>query len=250
MLAAFQVRPRGWLGAALLVLLLAIDRSPLAAAETPALAAAKPGVPTAHEAQATSAANPARYPFDPVCPWGRLADGQGILLRCLERAEVQALLGTLPARATGAAPAAAVAAAAPAGSAPLTGPAVTGPAAAPPVRPAAYKNVMVQQVGPAQADTGELPDAQAQLRKVQERYAQCVEESGGLERAEGRVTLRFLVRERGRAEGVAVKDRQGVSLAAAKCVAQVVDRRYVGYPAAPIVGVTLSIDFVPEGAAR
>jgi hypothetical protein len=105
-------------------------------------------------------------------------------------------------------------------------------------------------VGPALADTGELPEAQAQLRKVQERYKQCVESNGGLERAEGRVTLRFLVRERGRAEGVAVKDRQGVSLAAAKCVAEVVDRRYVGYPSAPIVGATMNIDFVPEGAAR
>jgi hypothetical protein len=240
MLAAFQVRPRGWLGGTLLVLLVAIEWIPLAAAETPAPDAAKPGTPSVHESQASSAPNPARYPFDPVCPWGRVADGQGILLRCLDRAEAQGLVGTLPARATGAAPTAATAAAAP----------VTAPAAAPVVRPAAYKRVMVQQVGPAQADTGELPEAQAQLRKVQERYAQCVEDSGGLERAEGRVTLRFLVRERGRAEGVAVKDRQGVSLAAAKCVAQVVDRRYVGYPAAPIVGATLSIDFVPEGAAR
>jgi hypothetical protein len=240
MLAAFQVRPRGWLGGTLLVLLVASEWIPLAAAETPAPEAAKPGAPSVHEAQASSTPNPARYPFDPVCPWGRVADGQGILLRCLDRAEAQGLVGTLPARATGAAPAPSLAAAGP----------VTAPAAAPVVRPAAYKRVMVQQVGPAQADTGELPEAQAQLRKVQERYAQCVEDSGGLERAEGRVTLRFLVRERGRAEGVAVKDRQGVSLAAAKCVAQVVDRRYVGYPAAPIVGATLSIDFVPEGAAR
>ena len=250
MLAAFQVRPRGWLGGALLVLLVAMECIPLAAAQTPAPEAAKPGTASAHEAQASSAPNPARYPFDPVCPWGRVADGQGILLRCLERAEAQGLIGTLPARVSGAAPSAAVAAVAPVGSAALTAPAVTTPAPAPAVRPAAYKRVMVREVGPAQADTGELPEAQAQLRKVQERYAQCVEDSGGLERAEGRVTLRFLVRERGRAEGVAVKDRQGVSLAAAKCVAQVVDRRYVGYPAAPIVGATLSIDFVPEGAAR
>jgi len=244
MLAAFQVRDRGWLGGTLLMLLVAIEWIPLAAAETPAPDAAKPGAPS--EAQTSSAPNPARYPFDPVCPWGRVADGQGILLRCLDRAEAQGLIATLPARVTGAAPVAA----APGGSAAATAPAVTAPAAAAVVRPAAYKKVMVREVGPAQADTGELPEAQAQLRKVQERYAQCVEDSGGLERAEGRVTLRFLVRERGRAEGVAVKDRQGVSLAAAKCVAEVVDRRYVGYPAAPIVGATLSIDFVPEGAAR
>jgi len=243
MLAAFQVRPRGWLGAALLVLLVGSERIPRAAAETPAVEAAKPGATSAQELLAPAAPNLARYPFDPVCPWGRVADGQGILLRCLERAEAQGLLGAVPVPARGAG--AAGVAAAPPGSA-----AVPGATLAPPARPAAYKNVMVQQVGPAQADTGELPEAQLQLRKVQERYAQCVEANGGLERAEGRVTLRFLVRERGRAEGVAVKDRQGVSLAAAKCVAEIVDRRYVGYPAVPIVGATLTIDFVPEGAAR
>lgn len=108
----------------------------------------------------------------------------------------------------------------------------------------------MREVGPAIADTGELPEAHVQLRRVNDRYAQCVANNGGLEGEQGRVTVRFLVRERGRAEGVAVKERQGVSLAAAKCVAEVVDRRFVGYPAAPIVGATLSIDFIPEGAAR
>jgi hypothetical protein len=58
------------------------------------------------------------------------------------------------------------------------------------------------------------------------------------------------VRERGRAEGLTVKDRTGLSLAAAKCIADVVDRRFVGYPAAPIVGADLSIGFVWEGAGR
>jgi hypothetical protein len=113
-----------------------------------------------------------------------------------------------------------------------------------------YRKVSVREVGAAVADTGDLPEAQVQLRRVTERYAQCVANNGGLEGVEGRVTVRFLVRERGRAEGVAVKDRLGVSLAAAKCVAEVVDRRFVGYPAAPIVGASLSIDFMPEGGAR
>lgn len=161
-------------------------------------------------------------------------------------------------------PATAAAAAAP-GTAPA--PANAAPAAAPPLAAAVplappgvappaprstkiYRKVSVREVGAALADTGELPEAQIQLRKVTDRYAQCVSSNGGLEGTEGRVTVRFLVRERGRAEGVAVKDRQGVSLAAAKCVAEVVDRRFVGYPAAPIVGASLSIDFVPEGGAR
>ncbi len=67
------------------------------------------------------------------------------------------------------------------------------------------------------------------------------------DRAAARVTGRD---ERGRAEGVTVKERAGLSLAAAKCVANVVDRRFVGYPAAPIVGADLTIDFAWEGAGR
>ena len=35
-----------------------------------------------------------------------------------------------------------------------------------------------------------------------------------------------------------------------KCIADVIDRRYVGYPAAPIVGATLSIELGSEGAGR
>jgi hypothetical protein len=109
---------------------------------------------------------------------------------------------------------------------------------------------MVKSVGEARADTGELPEAQPQLRKPLERYVQCVDTNGGIQADTATVTLRFLVRERGRAEGVAVKEHRGISLAAAKCIAEVVDRRYVGYPAAPIVGVTLTIDLGAEGASR
>jgi hypothetical protein len=282
------------------------------------------GVPAAAQVPASQAA---RYPLDPVCPWGRIADGHGLLVRCLERGEAQALLAAvappslgavaLPAGVTptflppgmgptanlppAAAPSAAVPSAAvpsaavpsaavpsagvsgvalppgaaappravlptvpavPAGSVPAVA-AVPGPTA--PIPPLAavaplaataprstkiYRKVSVREVGAALADTGDLPEAQVQLRKVQDRYAQCIASNGGLEGVQGRVTVRFLVRERGRAEGVAVKERQGVSLAAAKCVAEVIDRRFVGYPAAPIVGASMSIDFIPEGAAR
>jgi hypothetical protein len=43
-----------------------------------------------------------------------------------------------------------------------------------------------------------------------------------------------------------VQARRGVSQKAAKCIAEVVDRRYVGFPEAPIVGATLSIDLAAE----
>jgi hypothetical protein len=137
-----------------------------------------------------------------------------------------------------------------AASAPMAAAALSANAPAAPARPKPARRVVVEAVGPAQADTGELPEAQAQLRRVSARYAQCVESNGGLDAASGQVTLRFLVRERGRAEGVGVKDRRGMSLAAAKCIAEVIDRRYVGYPAAPIVGATLTIELSADGPPR
>jgi len=232
MMAAFRLRPAWWWLVSLAGALLALERSEPASAQTSGSA------PEAH---------PARYPFDPVCPWGRIADGHGLLLRCLERAEAQSLLAA--AGGSGAAPVAATAGTPEPTAQALSGrnPALTAPPAPP---PKVFRKVSVKEVGAAQADTGELPEAQLQLRKAQERYAQCVSNNGGLEGTQGKVTLRFLVRERGRAEGVAVKERQGVSLAGAKCIAEVVDRRFVGYPAVPIVGVTLSIEFMPEGAVR
>lgn len=197
---------------------------------------------SAEQAAATEPA--ARFPYDPVCPWGRISDGRGLLVRCLEQEEAQRL--SLPPRAASssareAPPAMAVA---PLDMSPKAPGDAALDAAAPPRR------VVVTEVGQARADTGELPEAQRQLRRPLDRYVQCVESNGGLTADSGQVKLRFLVRERGRAEGVAVKERRGMSVEAAKCVADVVDRRYVGYPAAPIVGATLSIEFAALGAAR
>src|SRR5436190_5971218 len=64
-------------------------------------------------AEEVTVAEPAvRYPFDPVCPWGRVADGRGMLVRCLEPAEAQRLAA--PARPAMPAPALPAPAAAPA----------------------------------------------------------------------------------------------------------------------------------------
>ena len=215
-------------------------------------------------AEEASVAEPAvRYPFDPVCPWGRVADGRGMLVRCLEPAEA-ARLAAVSSGAGAASAAQTVAAPAPpappALAAPAAVPARTNAAAAPPLpapvlAPAptgskSSRRVLLKEVGPAHADAGELPDARVQLARASDRYVQCVESYGGITQSPAKVTLRFLVRERGRAEGITVKERAGVSAGAAKCVADVVDRRFVGYPAAPIVGADLSIEFVWEGAGR
>src|SRR6188472_3486478 len=32
-----------------------------------------------------------RYPYDPACPWGRINNGKGVIVRCLSEAEAQGL---------------------------------------------------------------------------------------------------------------------------------------------------------------
>jgi hypothetical protein len=181
-----------------------------------ALAASAPWV------VASAAENSERYPYDPVCAWGRLADGHGMLIRCIEPDEASTLLQAAPRPRAAAKPAPSVAAAQ--ASEPATG------------------KLGVTNIGPAQADTGELPLAVKKLGLAKDRYVECVGANGGLTEKTGKVVIRFLVRERGRAEGVSVKSHQGMSLAAAKCIADVIDRRYVGYPAAPLVGATIPIE--------
>ena len=178
-----------------------------------------------------SADTPQRYPYDPACAWGRLADGHGMLIRCLDPKEasqlLQASLEAEPAKAAT--------------------PKATGGDAEQGKSPG---RVSVTKVGPAVADTGELPLAAKQLSGARDRFVECVKKHGGLTEPKGRVVVRFLVRERGRAEGVGVKSFHGMSEQAAKCIAEVVDRRYVGYPAAPMVGATLPIELSPVGPSR
>jgi len=213
----------------------------------PAMGAATASPGSASPNRAALAEPAARFPYDPVCAWGRVADGRGLIVRCLDQNEALRLVSAAALAPIPAATAAGTAAL-PASAA---SPGTKAPAAAAPAALAAPgRRVVVTDVSPAKADTGELPEAAPQLRRAFDRYVRCVEDNGGLQAASGLVTLRFLVRERGRAEGVAVQERRGVSVAAAKCIADVVDRRYVGYPAAPIVGATLSIALGVEGTAR
>jgi hypothetical protein len=208
-----------------------------------------PGVEPSASAEEVTVAEPAvRYPFDPVCPWGRVADGRGMLVRCLESAEAQRLAA--PARPASASPAAPTEPRLPRVESPAVAKVVPPPAVPSPAPSRPPRRVKLEAVSAARADTGELPEARPQLLRAGDRYVQCVESNGGLSSSPARVTLRFLVRERGRAEGVTVKEREGLSMGAAKCIASVVDRRYVGYPAAPIVGADLSVDFSWEGVGR
>jgi hypothetical protein len=152
------------------------------------------------------------FPYDPVCPWGRLSNGRGFIIRCLTQKEAVEL----------GAP-----------NAPVPPPS--------PMTDEKTADVLDIGLGPVTADSGDLPEAVKSLSKANDRYVQCVQSNGGLTEATGKVDVRFLVRGRGRAEGSTAKRHSGMSQAAAKCIADVVDRRFVGYPANEMVGATLVI---------
>ncbi len=195
-----------------------------------ALAAAGAAATIAIAAASSLADTPgdaSRYPYDPVCSWGRIANGKGMLVRCLTQQEAERLLSRADAGAPP--PPTPSASAADAGRA--------APAAKP-----EDEDIDVR-VGPVVVEEGTLPKAEKKLGVPKDKYAACVKEHGGLAGTSGEVQVRFLVRSRGRAEGVSVAKRQGVSPNAAHCVAAVVDRRYVGVPEAPLVGAKVIVKF-------
>lgn len=196
----------------------------------------------------------ARYPFDPACPWGRLANGKGMITRCLSEEEARALLAggtitttggttvTVPgisetSRPTPPPKTNETSATAPdsSGSSPAKPPEEAAPPDQP--EPPTVRPVRVE-VGPIIPDEGTLTIGR--LDKPIDRYRACVEQNGGLSGSSGEVRVHFLVRgERSRAEGVEVTDFRGVSKKAAQCIADVVDRRVTGTPSLPMVGATL-----------
>jgi hypothetical protein len=181
-----------------------------------------------------------RYPYDPACPWGRIGNGNGLIVRCLSEAEAQALragtVAALPASTASAAPSAS--------AAPTSPPAVVAPEEAPEAdagAPSSNDEKLDVSVGPVSADSGEL--GIGKLGAPKDKYVKCINDNGGLKEASAEVQVRFLLRAKGRAEGVSVAKRIGVTTEAARCVSEVVDRRFVGVPDAPIVGATVTIKF-------
>jgi hypothetical protein len=177
-----------------------------------------------------------RYPFDPACAWGRVANGKGMIVRCMSEEEANLVLKKPATPAVPAAPTASAAASASA-AVPVEGPptdADTGDSGATDQR-------LDVSVGPVVADQGEL--SVGKLNQPKSRYAKCITDHGGLKDKTGEVDVRFLVRSKGIAEGVSVQKRVNVSAEAARCVAEVVDRRRVGVPDAPLVGATVIIKF-------
>jgi hypothetical protein len=181
-----------------------------------------------------------RYPYDPACLWGRLANGKGTIVRCLTEQEVAGFAPVAnalpPAPAAAAITTAAVVPSATPTLTPSAAPA-TGAVAPELAKPGRYEI----SVGPVTADRGELP--LGKLGQPKDRYAKCLDDNGGLRGDTGEVHVRFLVRSKGIAEGVSVQKRVNVSAEAARCVSEVVDRRHVGVPEEPLVGATVIVKF-------
>lgn len=196
--------------------------------------------------QGAPSAEPKPFPYDPVCSWGRIANGKGFLIRCLSEAEAASLgvpgAAAPPTRKEAGAPGSAQT-----GSEGAAGDEGKGEVGGDEEPGDSVENVPAQKIdvalGPVVADTGSLPKAVASLSKANDRYLECIEKNGGMFRDEGELHVRFLVRGRGRAEGATVEKRRSITEKAGKCIADVVDRRFVGYPDAEMVGATLVMKF-------
>jgi hypothetical protein len=191
-----------------------------------------------------------RYPYDPACAWGRVGNGKGMVVRCISEDEAKALRVAAAPVAAGTKPApsapsvssskpAPEATPAPSSSAPVTTPdTATEPEPAPSTDADAALEVTV---GPVSADEGTL--GIGKLGAPKDKYSACVQKNGGLSAKTGEVSVRFLVRAKGVAEGVSVAKRTNLSKEAAQCVAEVIDRRRVGTPESPMVGATVLVKF-------
>jgi len=190
-----------------------------------------------------------RYPYDPACAWGRVGNGKGMVVRCISEDEAKSLRAAPVATPAAAKPAAATtpasttkpveAATAPASTAAET---TSDTAAEPEPAPGTEADAALDVVvGPVKADEGTL--GIGKLGAPKDKYTACVQKNGGLSGKTGEVSIRFLVRAKGVAEGVSVDKRTNLSKEAAQCVAEVVDRRRVGTPESAMVGATVLVKF-------
>ncbi|HYP88393.1 MAG TPA: hypothetical protein VEQ59_09570 [Polyangiaceae bacterium] len=191
-----------------------------------------------------------RYPYDPACAWGRVGNGRGMVLRCISEEEAKALRApstvAVAAKTSAPAPTPGVTSNKPSTDV-VAPPSSTdnpapGPAPEPEPAPSADADAPLDvTVGPVAADEGTL--GVGKLGAPKDKYAACVQKNGGVSGKTGEVSVRFLVRSKGVAEGVSVAKRTNLSKEAAQCVADVIDRRRVGTPESPMVGATVLVKF-------
>ncbi len=99
------------------------------------------------------------------------------------------------------------------------------------------------EIGAPRFENGEVTKVEKSLGKASADLARCVAEHGGLGAEAGSLKVQFLVRFRGRAEGVEILSAKGVSAEAAACVRQRLKNKAIGAPTADPVGVTVTVTF-------
>jgi hypothetical protein len=141
---------------------------------------------------------------DKQCPWGRVGDGQGKLLRCLSEDESRE-----------------VAKSAKAGKV-----AGTSKQAVPSAGPSAVAAVVNGVVFEGE----NIASAKGNLASAVTDYQNCVAGHGGLRHGAGDVRIRFHIDARGLARDASISRRRFISVRAAQCVAEIVEHRFVGVP--------------------
>ncbi len=137
---------------------------------------------------------------DRHCPWGRVGDGQGKLVRCLSEDESREMAKSAKAGA--------------------------GATAAPSPAPAGVVAVVNSVVFEGEGVTS----AKGNLASAVSDYQNCVARLGGLRHGAGEVRIRFHVDARGLARDASISRRRFISVQAGRCVAEIVERRFVGVP--------------------
>lgn len=159
----------------------------------------------------------------PRCPYGSLEDPHRGFVRCLTPEERDA--GWLP-------------------PPPQKDPAQRDPAQQDPpaddagaAKPAAIAPAV--EVGAPKFENGQVTRVEKVLGGVAGDVGKCIADHGGLTGATGSLKVQFLVRARGRAEGVEVLGVKGVSAEAGECVRKLLKNKAIGAPSADPVGVTV-----------
>jgi hypothetical protein len=93
---------------------------------------------------------------------------------------------------------------------------------------------------------GDVPKIASILRRTSKDVAQCVASHGGLGASAGKLRVQFLVRARGKAEGVEVLERKSVSKDAGRCVQKLLKNKWVGMPSQDPTGVQFSYELKAE----
>jgi len=150
---------------------------------------------------------------DKHCPWGRVGDGEGKLLRCLSEDESREMAKSAKAGA---------------GTPAVPSPATAGVAAV-------INSVVFEGEG--------IASAKGNLASAITDYQNCVARHGGLRHGAGEVRIRFHVDARGLARDASISRRRFVSVQAGRCVAEIVERRFVGVPKSKASIATAVIHF-------